>query len=281
MFEASVLLRLARARLQAIGAATPALDARLLLQAAAHLRADTLIADPDIVVSQEAAHLFETYVVRRECFEPVSRILGRREFCGFDFDISPAVLDPRPETEHLVEEVVLLGAGCQRLLDLGTGSGAIAIAVAMALPMTAIVAVDVSPEALAVAKSNATKLGVDHRIAFQQSDWFSNVTGCFDIIVSNPPYIPSAEIAALSLDVKAHDPHISLDGGADGLDCYRAIAQSAARYLMPRGYIFVEIGHDQLSGVAGLFEANGFKMIKAYRDYAGLDRGAVFRLAES
>jgi release factor glutamine methyltransferase len=274
MLKASALLGSARRRLAR--AVSPALDARLLLQAAAGLRTDELIAEPDLSVSPGVARLYESYVERRAGGEPVSRILGVRAFCGVELTVTPAVLDPRPETEHLVEEVLLSGEGLTRFLDLGTGSGAIAIAVAQALPTVEVVAVDVSAAALLVAKANAQRLGVGARIAFQQSDWFSEVTGRFDIIASNPPYIASDDIANLALDVKGHDPHLALDGGRDGLSCYRAIAQSAAEHLNHGGRVIVEIGHDQLESASAVFAAHGFQRIKAYRDYAGLDRGLVF-----
>jgi release factor glutamine methyltransferase len=190
--------------------------------------------------------------------------------------VTPAVLDPRPETEHLVEEVLLSGESLTRFLDLGTGSGAIAIAVAQALPTVEVVAVDVSVAALLVAKANAHRLGVGARIAFLQSDWFSAVEGQFDIIASNPPYIASGDIANLALDVKGHDPHLALDGGDDGLSCYRAIAQSAAGHLSHDGRVIVEIGHDQCAGASAVFQAHGFQRVKTYQDYAGLDRGLVF-----
>ncbi len=277
MPTAEALLRSARLRLSHVD--TPQLDARLLLQHAAGVTHEQLIADPQMVISDDVAVRYETLVERRVNFEPVSRIVGKRSFYGRDFSVTPAVLDPRGDTEVLIEACLArMPAGvAQRILDLGTGSGIIAVTLLAERPFATGIAVDTSKSALEVAQNNAHMHAVDTRLAFVESDWFGSVTGSFDIIASNPPYIEAAEIAALSSDVKDFDPHLALDGGDDGLDCYRAIASGAPQHLSRIGRVIVEIGAGQRDDVTVIFAESGLILEESLRDLAGHDRCLVFK----
>ncbi|MFT3989259.1 peptide chain release factor N(5)-glutamine methyltransferase [Aestuariivirga sp.] len=266
---AAGLLKEARAALEAKGFETAALDARLLLQAAAGLNHAELVAEPQRVVGEEAVVRLRAMLARRLEAEPVSRILGKREFYGRPFRVTEAVLDPRPDTETLIEAALpLMGEG-SRVLDLGTGSGIIAITLLAECLGASGVAVDVSPGALAVARCNAEDLGVAGRLALLRSDWFEAVEGRFDLIVSNPPYIPRGEIAGLVPEVKGFDPHLALDGGGDGLDPYRRIAAGAGAHLEDGGHVLVEIGVGQEADIAAIFAGAGFREAARHRDLGG------------
>jgi release factor glutamine methyltransferase len=280
MHRADALLRAARRRLTENGIKSATLDARLLLQAASDLRHEQLIADPDHPLTDEIVQTFNVFVERRSTGEPVSRIIGQREFWSLLLNVTPDVLDPRPETEHLVREALPFLSAGNRFLDLGTGSGAITIALAVERQDITGVAVDQSEAALEVARGNAEANGVSHHVSFLHSNWFSNVTGRFHLIVSNPPYIRATDIGALDRDVRDFDPHLALNGGPDGLACYRAIAAKAAAFLQPGGHIIVEIGHDQANDVEEIFGAHGFQTVKRYSDHAGLARGLVFTISQ-
>ena len=270
---------LAQAKLALAELETPALDARLLLQHVSGLSHADLVADPQLIVAPDVADAFQALVARRVAYEPVSRILGSREFYGRDFKVTPAVLDPRGDTEVLVEACLALLPLDRplRILDLGTGSGILAVTLLCERPRADAVAIDVSPEALAVATGNALALGVGARFSGQLGSWFDNVSGQFDAIVSNPPYIPAAEIAGLEPDVREYDPHLALVGGEDGLSCYRAIAAGAGAHLALNGFVAVEIGAGQAADVQGVFEAKGFDLHSKHVDLGGHERVLVFR----
>ncbi len=263
------LLAAATQRLKAAGSDTPTLDARLLLQAAAGLTREDLILGPDRPLSPEQLATFESFVARRERHEPVSRILGRREFYGRVFTVTPATLDPRPDTETIIEAALKVMPKAARLLDLGTGTGAIAITLLAERPGATGTATDLSPDALAVARENAARLGVADRLSLVEGSWFAPVSGVFDIILSNPPYIPAGEIAGLSPDVRNFDPGLALSGGTDGLDPYRIIASGAAAYLAAGGHLLVEIGAGQVPDVEAIFDAQGFAAGGRHRDLGG------------
>ena len=263
----SLSLQLAQARAAQVlrdgGIDTAALDARALLRAATGLSFEALIVNGRAPLSPPSAERLEGYVARRLAGEPVSRIRGTREFYGRDFKIDRNTLDPRPDTETLVAAVLelagsdgLLGKPL-RLLDLGTGSGCILITLLVELPEVAGTGTDINPGALELARDNAAALGVADRAQFVVSDWFEGLTGRYEIIVSNPPYIASAEIAGLAPEVARHDPLAALDGGADGLDAYRSIAAAAPQFLAPGGALIVEIGYTQAESVADIFRAGG------------------------
>lgn len=272
------LLAAASARLKASD--TPTLDARLLLQAAAGLSREDLILGPDRPLTPEQSDLFERFIARRERNEPVSRILGQREFFGRVFRVTPATLDPRPDTETIIDAALPLIGKAARLLDLGTGTGAIAITLLAERPDSTGVATDLSPAALEVAGENARALGVADRLALLQGSWFAPVSGRFDIILSNPPYIPAGEIAGLSPDVRNFDPSLALVGGTDGLDPYRIIASGAAAHLAAAGHVLVEIGAGQAEDVAAIFVGHGFRPAGRHRDLGGHERCLAFNRPE-
>ncbi len=268
---------LADSRVRLADTETPSLDARLLLQHAAGLDHAALVADPDFVVGNEVVAQFEVMVARRAAYEPVSRILGTREFFGRSFNVTPDVLDPRADTETIVELCLQLLPEDQRLrvLDLGTGSGILAVTILAERPLATGVAVDLSPAALDVARQNAVR--VADRIDLRESNWFSHVDGRFDLIVSNPPYIPAADVLRLDIEVRDHDPHLALDGGADGLACYRAIASGSVHHLVEQGYAIVEIGAGQQTDVTEIFIAQQFQLIAQSQDLGGHVRALAFQ----
>ncbi len=266
---------LAQARARLADTETPSLDARLLLQHASRLTHAELIAEQDLILALDVVDSFEALVARRAGYEPVSRILGAREFYGRNFSVTPDVLDPRADTETIVE--VCLSFQPQRILDLGTGSGILAITLLAERGDATAVAVDVSPAALAVAKSNAVALGVAERLSLVEGSWFSRVVGQFDLIVSNPPYIPSGDVLGLDIEVRDHDPHLALAGGADGLDCYRLIAAGVGAHLAANGVVVLEIGAGQASDVTHIFEETGFALHEQRADLGGHVRALAFR----
>ena len=249
--------------LREAGIETPELDARLLLCHAAGLTHESYVARAGEALAPEIAASLEASLLRRANREPVSRITGTREFYGRSFVVERSALDPRPDTETLIEVALDLVAASGdgrplRLLDLGTGTGCILITLLAELPEAHGVGTDIAADALVLAEANARRLGVSDRATFTASDWCDAVAGEFDLILSNPPYIASAEIAGLAPDVRAYDPHLALDGGHDGLDAYRRIAAGAAGKLRPGGKILVEIGASQARDVAALLERCGF-----------------------
>jgi release factor glutamine methyltransferase len=244
---------------------TPELDARLLLCRAAGLTQEAYVAAPETLLSEDAVSRFEAMIARRLEGEPVSRIVGAREFYGRTFALDRHTLDPRPDTETLIGAVLdTLGREGRRreklrILDLGTGTGAILLTLLAELPLARGVGSDVSPGALEIARRNARDLGVADRASFVAGDWFEPIEGKFDIVVSNPPYIASAEIAGLPREVR-YDPLLALDGGADGLQAYRRIASGVGRILNPGGLVFLEIGETQGETVLALLREAGLKI---------------------
>ena len=264
----------ARARLVTADVPDAATDARLLMQRVlACDHAGLILAGERSLTDAERA-AFEALLSRRLAHEPVSKILGEREFFGRLFHVTADVLDPRADTETLIE--VALEKPARRVLDLGSGSGALIVTLLSEWPEATGVAVDLSEKALAVTAENARRLAVAERLTLLQGEWFGPVSGQFDLIVSNPPYIPSAEIDGLEPDVREHDPLLALDGGADGLSCYRAIAGAAAPHLAPEGRIIVEIGAGQGPDVAWIFAAAGFRQAAERRDLGGHVRALLF-----
>lgn len=266
--------------LDRLGFASAALDAKLLTQHAMGLDALGLaLREGDPVEVDGAARVAEL-MQRRMSGESVARIIGEREFYGLAFALNAATLEPRPETELLVDMALAgLPAG-GRLLDLGTGTGCIPIAILANQPDATAVAVDLSAEALVAAQANAERQGVSQRIAFLRGSWFEPLPTSpegrgeerFDLIVSNPPYVTSDVVETLAPEVKDFDPHLALDGGPDGLAPYRVIAVEANRWLTPRGSVLVEIGYDQGASVTALFLEAGFENVTIHKDLNGLDR---------
>lgn len=263
-----------RRRLEAAGIDTPVFDARLLLEAGAGVSRLDIVTDPRRAISAEQVAAVDALTRRREAREPVAHIIGRRHFWTLDLEVSPDVLIPRPETELLVEAAlkVLDPNQAASVLDLGTGSGAILLAVLHERPLASGIGVDVSEAALAVAVSNAKALNLADRSEFLQSSWAEAITESFDLVLSNPPYIATAEIAGLAPEVARFEPHLALDGGADGLDAYRVIIDALPRLLKPGGVFAFEVGHTQAEAVTALAEAQGFSVEPARRDLAGIPR---------
>ncbi|MFT4955137.1 MAG: release factor glutamine methyltransferase [Brevundimonas sp.] len=265
----------AQARLKAARIDSPSIDARLLLEAAADVSRTDILTDPYRHLGPEALARMEDYVERRLKREPVSRILGRKGFWKIMLSVTPDVLSPRPDTEAVLD--VCLKAFPEgrsfEMADLGVGSGAILLAVLAERPAARGLGTEVSEEALAVARENAANLDLNNRAVFLRTDWTAGLSdGAFDLVVSNPPYIPSKDIETLDPEVRDHDPRLALDGGEDGLDAYRLLAPEIRRILKPGGIFAVEIGWDQAGAVKALFETAGFEDVKVVKDLAGRDR---------
>ena len=285
------VLRRATARLAEAGCATPRLDAELLLTEALGWSREDIHRSPEATLDAPEAERFEALVARRARGEPVAFLIGKREFWSLEFTVTPDVLIPRPETEHLVEAVVDFLAsrpGPQRVLDLGTGSGAIAVSVARECTRAEVWATDVSSPALDVARENARRHGMDHRIRWFRGDLFAPLQGLaesFDALVCNPPYIPSREMARLPRDVGEWEPALALDGGADGMDFYRRIVREGTLRLREGGLLAVEIGADLGDAVCALFRAHrDIRRVRMLRDYAGLPRvvaGEIMRATDT
>lgn len=263
-------LRAAIARLRAAGIEDAPRDARALLAHALGIGADRLTLHLGDGLAEDAEARFDAAIAARADRMPVSQITGQRLFWGRAFRVTEDTLDPRPETEILVAEA--LSAPFFTCLDLGTGTGCILLSCLADRPVASGMGVDLSDAALAVATDNAARLGLGSRARFRRSDWFSAVTGRFDLIVSNPPYIAADEMAALSPEVRDWEPHLALTPGGDGLDAYRAIARGAPARLMAGGRLLVEIGPTQAQAVAALFAAEGLTGIRVLPDLDGRDR---------
>jgi release factor glutamine methyltransferase len=277
-------LKALRTRLALAGADQEAVDARLLLCAAAGLKSADLIRAPEIALGQDSLQRLETMAARRAAGEPVSRILSAREFWGLPLAISPDVLDPRPDTETLVEAVVKeLGSGREaplRILDLGAGSGAILCALLQEFRAARGIAVDLCPRAAAKARANLAACGFAARADVVVGSWGHALRGPFDVVVANPPYIPSRDIDGLAREVRLYDPRLALDGGLDGLDAYRAICPQLRDLLGQGGRLFVEIGAGQAVDVATILTACGLAAPTLYADLAGLTRVVASAFAE-
>ncbi|MCX7353660.1 MAG: peptide chain release factor N(5)-glutamine methyltransferase [Alphaproteobacteria bacterium] len=269
----------ATGELASSGIAVPRLDARLLLAHALGVPSEQLLSLDARALSAAEQSAFSDLLRRRRAGEPTSRIVGRREFWSLDFAITPDVLDPRPDSETIVETVLgaLQSRAVPRIVDLGTGSGCLLLALLSECPDATGLGVDISAAACRVATGNARRLGLDDRAAFACMDWNGAVTpGGFDVVVSNPPYIADGEIEGLAPEVARHDPRGALSGGADGLDAYRCLAPAAAVLLRPGGFAVMEIGAGQGPAVERLFAARGLALREARRDLAGIDRCLLF-----
>jgi release factor glutamine methyltransferase len=254
------------------------LDARLLVQAVIGCTHRDLIASPERPLDPVAAEQLAALVTRRAAGEPLAYLTGETGFHGLTLRVTPAVLIPRPETEELVERVLhhltrqqAAGITQPRVLDMGTGSGAIALAIATANPAADVTALDASADALVVAKGNGERL--QSRVHWLHSDWFSALPAgaCFDLIVSNPPYIAAGD-PHLALNGLPFEPQSALTDGADGLDCLRAIIAGAGSHLAPGGWLYFEHGYDQAAAVRNLLQAAGFQDVESWCDLAGTDR---------
>ncbi len=277
----------ARQRLKAAGVDSPAIDSRLLLEAAADVSRTDLITDPYRTLTLDQAETLESCVARRARREPVSPIVGRKGFWKIMLSVTSQVLTPRPETEVIVDHALRLFSEHEAfsVLDLGVGSGAIILAILAERPGASGLGVDVSEEALAVARENAANLDLNTRLALLRGDWTAGLDGeRFDLVVSNPPYIATEVIQSLDPEVRDHEPRLALDGGPDGLDAYRRLAPEILRVLKPGARFMVEIGYDQAVAVEALFCDAGAREVVTIKDLANRDRvvtGAKKALGES
>ncbi len=276
----AAILDLAAVRLAAAGVDSPHRDARLLMAMVLDVAPQSLTLRADRVLNGGEAERLEVVLARRAAREPISRILGRRGFWTLDLAIGPDTLDPRPDSETVIEAVLaaLPDRGHPwRLLDFGTGSGCLLLALLAELPQASGLGIDRAEGALRVAAANAVSCGLSERVAFVCADWGAALNGWFDVILANPPYIPDEEIAGLEPEVAMWEPRLALAGGADGLDCYRRLAPYTARLLAPGGVAAWEVGQGQAGAVANLLTAAGLTVTALRPDLAGVDRCVVAR----
>ncbi len=286
------LLRASQDELAAAGVDNPVPDSRLLIAHALTCGRADLLTQTDRVLSAEEAAVIQTLISRRAAREPVSRILGLREFWGLPFGLNEATLDPRPDSETVIETALTegrkQGSGIRKksefaslmpdscflpsVLDLGTGSGCLLLALLHEWPQATGLGVDIAPRAIEQAQINARRLGIQDRAAFRVNDWLDDIEETFDVIVCNPPYIAAADIPALMPEVREHDPLAALDGGRDGLDAYRHLIPLLPQRLKNGGWAFFEAGQGQAEAVCGLFREAGFRDIRAARDLGGIER---------
>ncbi|WP_246148387.1 peptide chain release factor N(5)-glutamine methyltransferase [Skermanella pratensis] len=269
------VMRHAEGLLREAGIDTPDLDARLLTGAALGMTREHMLIHATARLNQPQVGRVLGFVARRVAREPVSRILGRREFWSLDFTLSPATLDPRPDSETLVEAALAGVADRQAplsVLDLGTGTGCLLLAVLSELPKATGLGIDRSGEAVETAAANARRLGLGQRARFAAGNWASGIEDRFDLVISNPPYIPDGDIEALAPEVTRFDPPAALAGGPDGLDAYRIIAAQLPGVLKPGGRVIFEVGFGQSADVSALLEAAGFGRIGFRNDLGGVER---------
>ncbi|MDP9195671.1 MAG: peptide chain release factor N(5)-glutamine methyltransferase [Pseudomonadota bacterium] len=270
------LLRLAAESLKQAGIDTPVLDARLLLQHSLGCSREDLLGDLSVTEQQQTD--FEVLLRRRLAREPVSRITGRRGFWTHEFRLSPDTLDPRPDSETLVETALDFfpdRPAPLRILDLGTGTGCLLLSILSEYPHASGLGVDLAPGAVETASANARDLGLEGRAVFREGSWAEGIEEAFDLVISNPPYIPAGDIAGLEPEVRDHDPRLALAGGADGLEAYRTIARDLPRLLKPQGYVLLEVGAWQADDISALLGAAGLAVLPHRRDLAGIDRVVV------
>jgi release factor glutamine methyltransferase len=263
------------AGLMAAGVDEPRRQARRIFVAALGLSPAEVFAHPKRMLDREEQARIAAMARRVAAREPLSRITGRREFWGLEFVLSPDTLDPRPESETVVEAVLARFSDRDkpyRFLDLGTGSGCLLLALLHEYPNASGIGVDVMPGAVITARHNAARLGLGERASFIAGDWGAGLAGGFDAVVANPPYIATADLAALMPEVRDHDPRRALDGGADGLAAYRAIARDLPRLLVPGGLLAAEIGQGQADSVAEIIRAGGLAVERVAPDLAGIAR---------
>lgn len=268
-------------QLRSAGVPEAELQARQMLQYVCGMTAADWLAQRDDAMDEDKRGEYERLIARRCERIPMQYLTGEQEFMGMPFRVTEAVLIPRQDTEHLVEEALRVSEGA-RVLDMCTGSGCIAVSIAKLGKPASVTAADVSEEALTVARGNADRLGAE--VTFVESDMFENVGGEYDVIVSNPPYIPPEQLEQLEPEVRDHEPRLALYGGEDGLSYYRVLVTEGAKRLRPArdgetgGVLIVEIGYDQGVSVPSLFREAGFCEVRVRKDYAGLDRVVIGHL---
>lgn len=277
------LLTHARLELRQADIDSADIDARLLVQWVSGCSLTDLVVRPDAAVDADAVALMHNALTRRIAGEPVHRIIGEREFYGLSFSLNADTLEPRPDTEALIGLILpfLQAKTAEKtfadILDMGTGTGAIAITLLHEVPLARGIAVDIAAGALKAVRINAKRAGVSSRLATLQSDWFDAIRGKYDLIVSNPPYIPAKIVLELEKEVKDYDPRIALDGGEDGLNFYRSLAQYSGAYLCKNGMIGVEIGAGQADDVTAIFAQYSYSLTGVAEDLAGHKRALAFQ----
>ncbi len=269
----------AASALRAAGIDAPRRDARVLMQHALGLAPEALLADDHVPLGEGEVRRLAALVRRRAAREPIAYLTGRREFWGLDFAVDRSALVPRPESESLVEAVLAHTARLPahpRLLDLGTGTGCLLVALLTELPGAVGLGIDVSDAAVSLARRNAYHHGLGERASFAVADWGAPLAARFDIVVSNPPYVASPELASLAPEITRHEPRTALAGGDDGYESYRQLAPQVAQLLAPRGLAAIELGAGMADEVESLFVASGLVEISRRRDLAGIERCALF-----
>lgn len=273
-------MRMLGVRLRAAGLATPELDARLLVQGVTGASDIEMLREPGTRMSDEEEARLAAFEARRLAGEPVSRILGMREFWGLPFAVTPATLDPRADSETLVETglALLRDVAAPCILDLGTGTGCLLLSLLHERSDAPGIGIDISDEALAVASANAERLGLAPRASFRRGNWTDGIEERVDLVISNPPYIRRTDIESLDREVREHDPRLALDGGEDGLDAYRALAAAIPDVLTQTGHAVIELGAGQGSEVQAIFESAGMAVLRIVPDLAGIPRALVAAL---
>ncbi len=266
-------LQRATMMLTAAGIESPKQDALVLLAHVMEVDQSAVLARLQEPLPPSALYGMDRVIAVRSLRQPVSHIIGKRGFWNHEFMVNSDVLDPRPDTETLV--AAALEQPFDNVLDLGTGSGAIIISLLAERPKAMGVATDISARALDVARRNAGRIGVADRVQFKESDWFDNINGRYDLIVSNPPYISEAEMAALAPEVRDWEPHLALTPGGDGLEAYHRIAAGLLGALTAKGRAFLEIGYRQATDVSEIFTKAGFTRLEVLQDLSGHDRVIV------
>jgi release factor glutamine methyltransferase len=271
-----------RRQLEAAGVHSPVLDSRMLIEAGAGVSRLEIVTDPRREMSEAQVQAVQALAMRRVAREPISHILGRKGFWTHEFLVTPDVLTPRPETELLVDVALefLPPEKPALALDLGVGSGAILLSLLSERPNVVGVGVDVSDAALAVSAANAAALGLSERVEWRNSAWGDGLEGGFDLVLSNPPYIPSADIDGLAPEVARYEPRLALDGGCDGLDAYRLLAPKLRDLLAPGGRFALEVGRGQAGAVWALLDQAGLVSLETRADLAGVDRVVTGRRRE-
>ena len=270
MYELKTVFRQYISLLKDNGVENSGMDVMLLFNFALGTTSDQYIFAEDRQISEFELKRIKSLIDRRARHEPVSKIIGKKLFWDYSFYVDVNVLDPRPETELLVQAVLNNAGAARTILDLGTGSGCVAISLALMLKQVSVSASDISKKALLIARRNAAENGA--KVNFVISDWFSSFSKRFDIIVSNPPYISSSDFTRLPNNVRSYDPKLALVGGRDGLDCYRKIAQSLLLYLSDDGLAFFEIGFGQKQGVTNIFSQEGLSVVNVWNDINNVER---------
>lgn len=273
------VLNWTRSYFQSAGISQPRLEAETLLAHSLNVDRLYLYLSPDKSLTPEERERFRSAIQKRRAGIPLQHLLGETSFLGLRFRVGSQALVPRPETEELVERALGLAPRDRQIacLDLGTGCGVIAVCLAKCLPNARVTAVDVSAEALALARENAILNGVIDRILFMESDWFSRIDGQYDLVVSNPPYVPRSEVEGLAVEVRDHEPRLAIDGGEGGTERIRELTQDLRAHLEPGAVVLLEIGSGQGREVATILSHAGLAAIAVETDLSGKERFVIAR----